>query len=60
MQTDMASYGHFLLKAHKETKVPHTPVPQYKDEHHHIRNRMMYSHSTVCSCLQIPSEYYNI
>ena len=28
MQPDMALYGHFLLKAHKETKVPHAPGPQ--------------------------------
>ena len=56
MQPHMAPYGHFLLKTHKETKVPHTPGPQYNDPHHHICNSMMHSHSTVCSCLQTPSE----
>jgi hypothetical protein len=55
MQPDMAPYGHFLLKAHKETKVPHTPELQYIDPYHCIRNSM-HSHSRVCNYLQIPSE----
>jgi len=43
MQTDMAQYGHFLLKAHKETKVLHTPGPQYNDPHHRIPNSTMHN-----------------
>ena len=56
VQPHMAPYRHFLLKANKETKVPHTPVPEHNDPHHHICNSAMYSHSTVCNCLHIPSE----
>jgi len=52
----MAPYGHFLLKAHKETKVPHNPGPQYNDPHHRNPNSIMHNSNRVCNCLQIPSE----
>jgi len=56
MQSYMATYEHFLLKAHKETKVPHNPGPQYNDPPHRISNSIMHNRNTVCNCLQIPSE----
>ena len=56
MQPDVAPYGHFLLQAHKETKVPHTAGPQYNDPHHLTRNSIMHNHSRACDYLQIASE----
>jgi len=52
MPPNMATYGHFLLKAHKETEVPHTPGLQYNDVCHGIRNRVMHNNSRNCKCLQ--------
>lgn len=47
----VSSWGHFLLRRQMKTNVLHTNGPQHND-HHGISNRVMYSHSRVCNCLQ--------
>ena len=56
MQSYMATYGYFLLKAHNETKVSHNLGPQYNDPHHRIHNSIMHNRNRVCYRHQIPSE----
>jgi len=56
MTPDMAPYANILLKAHKETKVPDTPGPQYNDPQLRICNSMMHNHNRFCNCLHTLSE----